>query len=163
MRIRMWSSDAHIAMARGWADWRIDGVERNTKQKELIHDALKASSEFISAQNLHRRLEDEGVKVGLATVYRQLNALADAGEADTVRMDGQQLFRLCGDDGHHHHLVCTRCGKTVEIESPSESWLRGISRKYGFTIERHTLEVFGLCPECQKKAALGEESASRSI
>lgn len=95
-------------------------VERNTKQKELIHDALKASDEFISAQDLHRKLEDEGVKVGLATVYRQLNALAEAGEADTVRLEGQQLFRLCGDDGHHHHLVCTNCGKTVEIESPSK-------------------------------------------
>ena len=119
-------------------------MERNTKQKELIHDALKANDEFISAQDLHRKLEDEGVKVGLATVYRQLNALAEAGEADTVRLEGQQLFRLCGDDGHHHHLVCTNCGKTVEIESPSETWLRGISEKYGFTIERHTLEVFGL-------------------
>ena len=97
-------------------------VERNTKQKELIHDALKASDEFISAQDLHRKLEDEGVKVGLATVYRQLNALAEAGEADTVRLEGQQLFRLCGDDG-----------------------------KYGFTIERHTLEVFGLCSDCQNK------------
>ena len=74
----------------------------------------------------------------------QLNALAEAGRADTVRLDGQQLFRLCGDDGHHHHLVCTNCGKTVETESPSESWLKGISDKYGFTIERHTLEVFGL-------------------
>ena len=70
--------------------------------------------------------------------------------ADTVRLDGQQLFRLCGDDGHHHHLVCTNCGKTVEIESPSESWLKGISDKYGFTIERHTLEVFGLCEDCRK-------------
>ena len=67
-------------------------VERNTKQKELIHDALKANDEFISAQDLHRKLEDEGVKVGLATVYRQLNALAEAGEADTVRLEGQQLF-----------------------------------------------------------------------
>ena len=67
-----------------------------------------------------------------------------------VRLDGQQLFRLCGDDGHHHHLVCTGCGKTVEIESPSESWLKGISDKYGFTIERHTLEVFGLCEDCRK-------------
>ena len=52
--------------------------------------------------------------------------------------------------GHHHHLVCTNCGKTVEIESPSESWLKGISDKYGFTIERHTLEVFGLCEDCRK-------------
>ena len=127
-------------------------VERNTKQKELIHDALKANDEFISAQDLHRKLEDEGVKVGLATVYRQLNALAEAGEADTVRLEGQQLFRLCGDDGHHHHLVCTNCGKTVEIESPSETWLRGISEKYGFTIEWHTLEVFGLCPDCRNEA-----------
>ena len=78
------------------------------------------------------------------------NALAEAGRADTVRLDGQQLFCLCGDDGHHHHLVCTNCGKTVEIESPSESWLKGISDKYGFTIERHTLEVFGLCEDCRK-------------
>jgi len=113
---------------------------------------LKANDEFISAQDLHRKLEDEGVKVGLATVYRQLNALAEVGEADTVRLEGQQLFRLCGDDGHHHHLVCTNCGKTVEIESPSETWLRGISEKYGFTIERHTLEVFGLCPDCRNEA-----------
>lgn len=143
-----WPAREVIKDGRRLADGR---VERNTKQKELIHDALKSSDEFISAQDLHRKLEDEDVKVGLATVYRQLNALAEAGEADTVRLEGQQLFRLCGDDGHHHHLVCTNCGKTVEIESPSETWLRGISTKYGFTIERHTLEVFGLCSDCQNK------------
>ena len=125
-------------------------VERNTRQKELVHEALKACDEFISAQELHRRLTGEGVKVGLATVYRQLNALVEAGQADTVRLEGQQLFRLCGDDGHHHHLVCTNCGKTVEIEPPSEDWLKGISQRYGFTLERHTLEVFGLCPDCRR-------------
>ena len=126
-------------------------MERNTKQKELIHDALKANDEFISAQDLHRKLEDEGVKVGLATVYRQLNALAEGGEADTVRLEGQQLFRLCGDDGHHHHLVCTNCGKTVEIDPPSEAWLRKVADGHGFTVESHTLEVFGLCSDCQKE------------
>lgn len=98
-------------------------VERNTKQKELIHDALKANDEFISAQDLHRKLEDEGVKVGLATVYRQLNALAEAGEADTVRLEGQQLFRLCGDDGHHHHLVC--------IEIAAKPWKSNRHPKLG--------------------------------
>lgn len=123
--------------------------ERNTRQKDAIRAALTSCSEFISAQELHRKLEDAGEKVGLATVYRQLNALADAGEADTVRLDGQQLFRLCGDDGHHHHLVCRQCGKTIEIESPSESWLRGVAERHGFTLERHTLEVFGLCSDCR--------------
>ena len=47
--------------------------------------------------------------------------------ADTVRMDGQQLFRLCGDDAHHHHLVCRKCGKTIEIDPPSESWVRKVA------------------------------------
>ena len=88
-------------------------VERNTKQKELIHDALKANDEFISAQDLYRKLEDEGVKVGLATVYRQLNALAEAGEADTVRLEGQQLFRLCGDP----KLGCVASARNMD--SPS--------------------------------------------
>lgn len=108
-------------------------IVRQTRQKDAIRDVLNGCDEFISAQELHRKLEDRGEHIGLATVYRQLNALAEAGRADTVRLDGQQLFRLCGDDGHHHHLVCTNCGKTVEIESPSESWLKGISDKYGFT------------------------------
>lgn len=124
-------------------------VERQTRQKDAIREALRESDEFISAQDLHRSLEERGIHIGLATVYRQLNALADAGLADTIRMDGQQLFRMCGDDGHHHHLVCTKCGKTVEIEPPSESWLRSIADARGFTVESHTLEVFGLCPDCQ--------------
>ena len=72
----------------------VEHIERQTKQKDAIRAALADCEEFISAQDLHRRLEDEGSKIGLATVYRQLNALADAGAADTIRLDGQQLFRL---------------------------------------------------------------------
>ena len=84
-------------------------VQRQTRQKDAIREALRENDEFISAQDLHRWLEEHGTHIGLATVYRQLNALADAGLADTIRLDGQQLFRLCGDDGHHHHLVSIWC------------------------------------------------------
>ena len=121
---------------------------------EVMRDSkylLPDNAETIKATEI---LAKEGFIV-LPYMYPDLyaaRALADAGAADTIRLDGQQLFRLCGDDGHHHHLVCKRCGKTVEIESPSETWLRGISEKYGFTIERHTLEVFGLCPDCRNEA-----------
>ncbi|WP_420830214.1 Fur family transcriptional regulator [Bifidobacterium phasiani] len=126
-----------------------DMAERQTRQKDAIREALRRCDEFISAQDLHRLLEEHGMHIGLATVYRQLNALADSGQADTIRLDGQQLFRLCGDDGHHHHLVCVRCGRTVEIEPPSESWLRGVADAHGFTVQSHTVEVFGLCPDCR--------------
>ena len=95
-------------------------IERQTKQKDAIRTQLADCDEFISAQDLHRSLQDSGMHIGLATVYRQLNSLAESGAVDTIRLNGQQLFRLCGDDAHHHHMVCTDCGRTVEIESPGE-------------------------------------------
>ena len=109
-----------------------NGPVRHTKQKDAVMAQLRGCDDFISAQELHRKL-------------------VDSGAADTVRMDGQQLFRLCGDDAHHHHLVCRKCGKTIEIDPPSESWLRKVADGHGFTVESHTLEVFGLCPDCQGK------------
>ena len=128
-----------------------NGPVRHTKQKDAVMAQLRGCDDFISAQELHRKLVDSGLRIGLATVYRQLNSLVDSGAADTVRMDGQQLFRLCGDDAHHHHLVCRKCGKTIEIDPPSESWVRKVAVGHGFTVESHTLEVFGLCPDCQEK------------
>ena len=61
-------------------------VQRQTRQKDAIREALRENDEFISAQDLHRWLEEHGTHIGLATVYRQLNALADAGLADTIRL-----------------------------------------------------------------------------
>ena len=59
---------------------------------------------FLSAQQIHAELEEEGTKVGLATVYRNLQSLAEADLVDTVRSDdGEALYRLCTNEGHHHH------------------------------------------------------------
>lgn len=131
---------------------------RNTRQKDVIRESLTHTDGFVSAQRLHERLEDEGEHISLATVYRQLNAMEERGLVDTVRMNGQQLFRLCSDDRHHHHLVCVSCGKTVEIDPPSEAWLRNVADTYGFTIESHTLEVFGLCADCRRKGDAGDST-----
>lgn len=126
-------------------------VSRHTRQKDAVLQQLRECEDFVSAQELHRRLESAGSGIGLATVYRRLNALAQSGSADTVRLDGQQMFRICEDSRHHHHLICENCGKTVEIEPPDEDWLRKIAKAHGFTMSSHTVEVFGLCAECQRK------------
>lgn len=122
---------------------------RSTAQKALIRSALEAETRFVSAQQLHRRLEDEGAAVGLATVYRQLSALSRSGEADSITVAEKQLFRACTHSEHHHHLVCESCGKAVEIEPPSEDWMRTLARSHGFEITRHMFEIFGLCTECR--------------
>ena len=78
-----------------------------------------AADDFTSAQDLHARLRTEGHKVGLATVYRALQTLADQGQVDVLRTDdGEAVYRRCSTGAHHHHLVCRSCGRTVEVEGP---------------------------------------------
>lgn len=122
---------------------------QHTWQKDAVLKALAGCDDFVSAQDLYRILSEDGQGIGLSTVYRQLNALADDGRADTIHLNDQQMFRICKDGEHHHHLVCENCGKTVEIEPP-EQWVRKVAEEHGFTVSSHTLEVFGLCPDCQR-------------
>ena len=59
------------------------------------------------------------------------------------------LYRSCSTDHHHHHLVCTNCRKTVEIDGgPVEAWAARVAADHGFTLAGHTADVFGLCPDC---------------
>jgi Fur family ferric uptake transcriptional regulator len=122
---------------------------RTTRQRAAVIAALDAEREFRSAQDLHRRLLDSGHQVGLTTVYRTLQALADAGDVDLLRRsDGEMLFRACSS-GHHHHLVCRACGRTVEVDAPDvEAWAESVARAHRFTEIEHTVEIFGRCADC---------------
>ena len=125
-------------------------MRRHTRQRAEVLALLAGTGEFRSAQQLHAALRDRGVAVGLTTVYRTLQFLADTGEVDHMRLpDGEQLYRRCGRAEHHHHLVCRGCGATVEVEGPVvEQWAENLADSHGFTDVSHTLEVFGLCPAC---------------
>ena len=127
-------------------------MQRMTKQRAAIVAALKAGQNFVSAQDLHDQLKAEGATTSIATVYRNLQDLAASGEVDVLRVENSemQLFRYCGDDAHHHHLVCRNCGNTKEIKgSTVEKWAQAVAANYGFTAVTHSLELYGLCSKCQ--------------
>lgn len=126
---------------------------RRTAQKAAVWRALEQHDGFISPQDLHQRLEEAGISVGIATVYRHLNALAESGDADTIPVSGGQLFRACEPHSHHHHLVCEICGTAVDIDAPDEGWFLAIAQAHGFTVNRHILEIFGRCPQCHAAGA----------
>jgi Fur family ferric uptake transcriptional regulator len=88
--------------------------------------------------------------VGLATVYRHLQALNELGSVDAIRdASGETLYRQCGTTVHHHHLTCRNCGRSVEVEGRAvEQWAERVAAEAGFTDVGHTVELFGLCPEC---------------
>jgi Fur family ferric uptake transcriptional regulator len=122
---------------------------RPTKQRAAVSAVLDELEEFRSAQDLHALLRQRGENVGLTTVYRTLQALADAGEVDVLRADdGEAVYRRCSS-GHHHHLVCRHCGRTVEVEGPAvERWADRVASEHGFVAVSHTIEVFGTCAAC---------------
>jgi len=124
--------------------------QRSTKQRAAIKDALEAAAGFRSAQELHDELKAQGRRVGLTTVYRNLQALAQAGEVDVLRAnDGEVIYRRCASGEHHHHLVCTECGTSVEVASDEiEQWADRVAQNHGFTPVEHTAEVFGICAAC---------------
>ncbi|PJE94656.1 transcriptional repressor [Streptomyces carminius] len=123
---------------------------RSTRQRAAVAAALSEVDEFRSAQELHDMLKHRGDSVGLTTVYRTLQALADAGEVDVLRTDeGESVYRRCSSDEHHHHLVCRHCGRAVEVEGPAvERWADAIAAEHGFVDVAHTIEIFGTCGEC---------------
>ena len=127
---------------------------RTTRQRQVVADVLSELTDFRSAQEIHAELADRGDQIGLATVYRTLQLLSVGGTVDVLRGDaGEALYRRCSI-GHHHHLVCRSCARTIEVEGPTvERWADRIAGDHGFTDISHTLELFGLCPTCRSTGA----------
>ena len=121
-----------------------------TRQRSAVARALSTAPGFQSAQALHDAMRHAGERVGLTTVYRHLQALAEAGEVDVLRTaDGEAVYRQCVGSTHHHHLVCRSCGATVEVTGPAvERWAARVASEHGFRDVSHTVEVFGSCPSC---------------
>lgn len=126
------------------------GAVRPTRQRRAVQDVLATAEGFRSAQDIHDALRRTGERVGLATVYRTLQALAEVGEVDVLKTDGgESVYRRCSTH-HHHHLVCRSCGRTVEVEGPAvERWASAVAREHDYTDTSHTLELFGTCSPCQ--------------
>ena len=123
---------------------------RTTRQRTAISEFLSHAGDFRTAQQIHEQLRAGGDGVGLATVYRTLQTMAEAGDVDMVRTaDGESAYRRCATSGHHHHLVCRNCGRTEEIMAKAvEAWATTIAAEHGFTDVTHDVELYGLCASC---------------
>ena len=127
---------------------------RQTKQREDIVNVFLRLERHLSTQELFDIVRKKDKDIGYATVARTLKLLAESGLCRAVDFgDGVQRFEHKYGHEHHDHLICSKCGKFVEIYSKKlEKLQEDLVRKHGYTQEYHKLDIFGLCPRCGKKS-----------
>jgi Fur family transcriptional regulator, ferric uptake regulator len=135
---------------------------QRTRSQERILDLLKALSQAISAQDIYLELRNRNETMGLATVYRSLEALKLEGVVQVRTLaNGESLYSTLQED--RHHLTCLQCGLSLPIdECPVHQLETELNQSYQFKIYYHTLEFFGLCTQCQSTQDQSAQASSMS-
>lgn len=122
-----------------------------TRPREQIATILRAHRRFLSAAEIHRALEEQHAKVSLSTVYRTLEHLYAKGEVTLRRDDaGESSYMHCEPEHHHHHAICSICGKVEDVDcSAIDSFADSLRAIHGFELDNHKMEFIGRCSACK--------------
>lgn len=121
------------------------GDRRVSGQREAIAQAALDFGSAFSADDLLAAVRRQSPGIGVATVYRAVTAMEEAGFIEAVGSRGNAaLYVHCAQEGHHHHVVCTSCGAVADAECSVPTVATN-----GFAITGHELSLWGLCPRCQ--------------
>jgi Fur family ferric uptake transcriptional regulator len=127
------------------------GLKATFPRLKILDVFRKADQRHQSAEDVYRALINEEVEIGLATVYRVLTQFEQAGILVRSQFDGGKAVFELNDGDHHDHLICTNCGKVVEFtDTDIEKRQHKVAKDNGFTLESHTMMLYGICPDCAK-------------
>ena len=130
---------------------------KKSDQRSAILDIMMSKRGHLTADEIRGFLKKDKPDIGIATIYRTMKLFLDAGIVRELNIDGTARYEIVSE-GHHDHLVCTSCGKTVEITSATiEKEQETIAAKHGFQLTDHTLLLLGLCQTCRAKKKSGEK------
>ncbi|MHB8482845.1 MAG: Fur family transcriptional regulator [Nitrospiria bacterium] len=124
-----------------------------TRQRQIILETFLSMPRHVSAEELYEGSVKKNSSIGLATVYRTLHLLSQAGLTQGREFgDGQTRYELVYNHHHHDHLICVLCGRIIEFENMDIEHLQEqVAKEHSFIIQRHKLELYGYCKDCQEK------------
>jgi len=125
-----------------------------TIQREVILDTLYNSDEHLTPESLHNLIQSKhpALKTGIATVYRTLALLEDSNMVTSLSFGAQGKKYELGAKEHHDHLICTECGTITEfVDEDIEKRQHDITDELGFKMSDHSMQIYGICKQCQNK------------
>lgn len=121
-------------------------MERSTRQRTAIRSVIDAAGRPLSPQEVLQAAQAEVPALGLATIYRNLKQMVEAGEILAVTLPGESPRYEAAQHAHHHHFQCTNCRRVFDVhDCPGDLAL--LAPK-GFTVERHEITLYGRCDQC---------------
>ena len=124
---------------------------RNTKQREILTDIFFSYDRHFSHDELLALAREKDSGIGYATVYRTLKLLTELGLATELNFDDGHTRFEAADGEHHDHLICIKCSRIVEFEEEKIEILQErVAKAHGFKLIHHKMELYGVCPVCQK-------------
>jgi Fur family ferric uptake transcriptional regulator len=141
-------------LKRPWRAFVTDRKLNESKTREAVVDTFLESSDHVDLATLHERVRRTNPHVGMATVYRTMKLLEEAGLAQARDFGGRNtIYEVAVGREHHDHLICESCGTIVEfVSEPIERHQESVAARYGFELRRHKHELFGLCAKCRGRA-----------
>ncbi len=124
-----------------------------TRQRDLVAQAVLLSDEHLSVDSIQRRLQQQGERVGLATIYRTLDVLVGSGLVRAQDFgEGFKRYEPMAQQSGHEHVICVRCGRVVEFQNERlERMLPIIADEHAFQHQWHRVEIHGVCPDCRRR------------
>lgn len=118
-----------------------------TDKRENMLEILCEENRYLTARDMHQRMQSLFPTISFDTIYRNLNLFTEIGIVEETEWNGERVYRIqCELDHHHHHFICSKCGKTKELaDCPMDFYQDALP---GYKIESHRFEIFGLCAEC---------------
>ena len=126
--------------------------EKFTIQREIILETLYKSDEHLTPEALHQLIQKEHptLKTGIATIYRTLSRLEESDIVTSLSFGAQGKKYELGAKDHHDHMICTECGEITEfLDDEIEKRQELIAQEFGFKIKDHSMQIYGLCKNCQ--------------
>jgi Fur family transcriptional regulator, ferric uptake regulator len=130
------------------------GGYRLTQPRRAVAGLIAAREGHFTAADLIDEARRRELRLGRATIFRALDLLIELGAVERLDLPtGEHAYVGC-EPLHHHHVVCSRCGRTAEIDDAGlRTLVDDVGRRTGYSIDTHRLELFGLCPACSSGSA----------
>ncbi|GAA0380232.1 Fur family transcriptional regulator [Bacillus horti] len=127
-----------------------NGYKYTGKREEMVR-VFAREKRYVSAKDMLEFMKFDYPNISFDTIYRNLSLFSDLEIIESTELNGERIYRLaCETEQHHHHLICTLCGRTKKLDMCPMNAV--IGEPTGFTITGHKFEIYGYCETCEVQA-----------